>query len=234
MDKEILANKLIREILARILAGEYAVGSRLPSERALSEEFRISRGTVRQALSSLTELNVVQIRHGSGAYVQNLSHCDRLTDYLPPEIGHAGLADILYARKAIETAAVVLACQRISHVTIEELSHLVERMTADAGDLPRFLKHDMAFHRTIVQASHNAPLITAFGAIHEYHQYFQVFTSRHVEDERATIAHHRQILLALERHNAKAAVKAIQDHLDAIGHEKMPTKKTRRGSRSGK
>jgi GntR family transcriptional regulator, transcriptional repressor for pyruvate dehydrogenase complex len=224
VDKDSLANKLVREILARIFAGEYAIDSRLPPERALSDEFHISRGTVRQALGILAELGVIAVRHGSGAYVQSLSQFGIPADYLPPEIAKVSLEDILCARRAIETAAVELACERISASELKELESLISRMETDIEDLPVFLKYDMAFHEAMVRASGNCPLITAFEAIREYLRYFQVFTSRSAGDEHLALDHHRRILIALRQHNAKAAAQAAKRHLDAMGQVKAKGK----------
>ena len=218
MDKDSLANKVVREMLARMFSGEYAIRSRLPPERTLCDEFRISRGTVRQALGILAKLGVIAVRHGSGAYVQSLSQFGIPADYLPPEIAKVSLADILCARRAIETAATELACSRISASDLQKIERLIDRMEAEIDDLPLFLKHDMAFHEAIVRASGNCPLIAAFEAIREYLRYFQVFTSRRAGDETAAVDHHRRILHALRRRDAKAAAQAAGRHLDAMGH----------------
>jgi GntR family transcriptional regulator, transcriptional repressor for pyruvate dehydrogenase complex len=218
VDRDSLTNKLVREILARIAAGEDATGSRLPAERALGDAFHISRGTVRQALGALAELGVIEIRQGSGAYVQSLPQSDIPARYLPPEITRVTLDDILCARKALETAAVELACKKMSASKLKELERLLVRMEADIDDLPKFLKHDMAFHEAIIRGSGNCPLITAFEAIREYQRYCQIFTSRHAGDEQMAVRQHRQILRALSQRKAKAAMDAVRRHLNVDGN----------------
>jgi GntR family transcriptional repressor for pyruvate dehydrogenase complex len=215
--KESLVNKLVREILARVFAAEYPVESRLPSERLLSEEFKTSRGTVRQALGILAELGVIEIRHGSGAYVQEFLELGIPTIYLPPEITTVSLEEILDARKAIETVAGELACGNASASDLKKLDRLTATMEQEIDDLPMFLKHDMAFHETIVRAGGNRPLIKAFESIREYLRYFQVFTSRHSGDERRAIGHHRKIVDALRSRDPKATSRAIRRHLDSVG-----------------
>ena len=224
MDKDSLANRLVREILARVFSGEYAIGSRLAPERGLCDEFHISRGTVRQALGILAELGVIAVRHGSGAYVQSLSQFGIPASYLPAEIAKVRLGDILCVRKAIETVAAELASARISAAELQALEQLVARMETDIDNLSVFLKHDMAFHEAIVRASGNCPLIAAFDAIREYLRYFQVFTSRRDGDEGLAIDHHRRILAALRRRDAKAAARAARKHLDAMGQIKSKGK----------
>jgi GntR family transcriptional regulator len=58
-------------LLHRILAGDYGPHQRLPSERDLSREFKVSRITVRQALADLTQHGHVYTRVGKGTYVCN-------------------------------------------------------------------------------------------------------------------------------------------------------------------
>lgn len=56
---------------ARIRSGELPVGSRLPTESALMEEFGVARGTVRRALRTLNEQGIVQTLRGKGTYVRS-------------------------------------------------------------------------------------------------------------------------------------------------------------------
>ena len=63
----------VAEILTRrIVSGEYPVGTKLPTERLLSEEFKVNRHAVREALKRLEAISLVKISHGSGIYVQPL------------------------------------------------------------------------------------------------------------------------------------------------------------------
>ena len=63
----------VAEILTRrIVSGEYPVRAKLPTERLLSEEFEVNRHAVREALKRLEAIGLVEIKHGSGIYVQPL------------------------------------------------------------------------------------------------------------------------------------------------------------------
>ncbi|MCI7145499.1 MAG: GntR family transcriptional regulator [Clostridiales bacterium] len=61
--------KIAKEIEYRIDSGTYGEGDRLPSERALAEEFRVQRGTVRKALRFLAVRGRIVARKGSGYYI---------------------------------------------------------------------------------------------------------------------------------------------------------------------
>lgn len=67
------ASRALTTVLVRdILAGSYAPGERLPTEREMAEEFRVSRHVVREALKRLETLGLVRIRQGSGVYTSDV------------------------------------------------------------------------------------------------------------------------------------------------------------------
>jgi GntR family transcriptional repressor for pyruvate dehydrogenase complex len=224
INKELLNTKIVREIIALISTGEFSEGSRLPSERKLCERFGVSRGTIRQALADLESLGVIETRLGSGSYVIELSVKKLPDNILPRDFNNVNLEDIVVARKAIETVAIELACEKATKKDYEDLEKLIDWMVESLNSLPAFIRYDMAFHQQIVKASDNAALVTAFNAITEYHKYSQVFTSLHEGEEEVAIDYHRRMLYALHKKNKELAHKAITEHLDemllSLGAEK--------------
>ena len=225
MNKDLLHNKIIRELLGRIYSGQYEPGRKLPAERTLCSELEVSRGTLREAMGNLARLGVIEIRRGSGAYVRRIRRDAIPSSLLPPNFNDVTIADILVARKAIETAAAQLACKRTNSTNIKELQRLINCMETSLDNLPLFLKYDMDFHYAIVRAAGNRPLEMAFAAIYEYHKYSMVFTSQHPGDEATALAYHRRMLDAIERKDASDAVAAVSEHL-----ETMVETATKRGS----
>lgn len=63
------AQWLATDLRARLLAGQWSPGSRLPSETELAASYQVSRVTVRTALKSLEAQGLVDIRHGAGTFV---------------------------------------------------------------------------------------------------------------------------------------------------------------------
>jgi GntR family transcriptional repressor for pyruvate dehydrogenase complex len=214
MNKELLHTKLVRELIAMIASGKYGDGIRLPAERKLCEQFNVSRGTVRQGLYDLEKLGILKIKPGSGAYVQKISQKKLPTHLLPLDFANVTFSDIIYARKAIETAAITLACEKINTGQIEQLEQLIEKMELSKDNLLEFLKLDTEFHQLIIHISGNMPLVMAFGAIAEYHKYSQVFSSLYESEIHTAINYHKKMLSALKDRNVKNAVKAIIKHLE--------------------
>ena len=81
-------------ILGSLRSGLWRSGDRLPTERALSEQFSLSRGSVRKVLQELRELGVISQTVGSGTYVteqalsvlQSIGGSDPLRQTSPAEL----------------------------------------------------------------------------------------------------------------------------------------------------
>ena len=68
-----LYRQIAEQLRALIGKGEFAVGTRLPAERDLAKQLGVSRPSVREALIALEVEGWVEVRIGSGVYVQNRS-----------------------------------------------------------------------------------------------------------------------------------------------------------------
>ena len=211
-----LHTQIVRKFIADISCGIFAHGERLPAERLLSEQFQVSRNTIRQALSDLERMDAIEIKHGSGAYVKKVSLTKMPTDLLPRQISNVSLRDIITARKAIEISAVKLACECITNRQLHDLQELLNEMDDLIDNLPEYFLMDMKFHTSIVKASGNIVLATAFEAIFEYHKYSQIFTSENDQCEKLAMKHHWQIYQCLTKRDSQAAVTALTRHLDSI------------------
>jgi GntR family transcriptional repressor for pyruvate dehydrogenase complex len=235
MDKEHLHNKVVKEVIAMVASGACARGQRLPAERTLCGQFGVSRGTLRKALAKLVELEIVSIKPNSGIYVRKAKPAAVPQTFLPPDFENVNLGDILQARKAIELAAVELACRRAGRGQIKALRDSLKGMATSLDDLPAFLQADMAFHQQLVQAGGNRVLVTAFQAIYEYHRFQTILTSQKDEEERLALGFHRRILAAVEKRNVPAARRILAEHLDYMnrytrktgGNHRPPRKRTR-------
>ena len=216
MDKDLLPNKLIREILSLISMGVFKHGCRLPAERKLCQQFGVSRGTLRRALSDLEKMGAVQIKAQSGAYVQKMPKSAVTSPALPKDIAGVTLREIIIARKAIELAALELAGQRLTKADLRGLHHCIAQMQANVDNLPDYLQYDMAFHEQLVRAGKNPALIAAFEAIADYHKYSQVFSSASDTCETDAIRHHRRIVAAIEEGDSRKSVAALRRHFESM------------------
>ncbi|MFE1166817.1 FadR/GntR family transcriptional regulator [Nocardiopsis sp. NPDC058789] len=152
-----VAQRAVERIKAMIADGEVGPGERLPTERELSARLGVSRGSVREAISSLTTLGVLSVRHGAGVYVTALRPADLLEAFsvLAEVSRDETLLEVLQVRRMIEPAATAVAAARATPEDLARIGDLLDRMEADADRAPA---DDLDFHRAVVACAGNATL----------------------------------------------------------------------------
>lgn len=218
MKKETLSNKVAKEIIAKIASGVYKKGGKLPPERKLAVEFKVSRLSLREALAKLQTLGVLKIRHGSGATVNNFKDLSLPEELMPDFAGVDSelLEEIIVARKAIERVSVTLASRNRTDNDIERISRSLEEKKEYIDNIEKSVQADMAFHRNIATASKNRVLLKLMDSITEYQKYSQILTAYLANEDERTAESHERILKAIIEQDETAAEKAIDEHLNSM------------------
>jgi GntR family transcriptional regulator len=94
-----LRHSLAQELRARIRAGEWRPGERIPSEPELARQETVSRSSMRAAITMLEEEGFVSRRHGSGTYVTH-------RPALPNELGRNFGVSRMIASEGLEPGTV--------------------------------------------------------------------------------------------------------------------------------
>src|SRR5690349_24165130 len=108
VDSRRLYRQIADQIAALIERGEYAVGARLPPERDLAKQLGVSRPSVREALIALEVEGYVEVRVGSGVYVQGSCAASKAAETLPED---SGPFELIKARWLIEAECAALAAK---------------------------------------------------------------------------------------------------------------------------
>lgn len=152
---------ITEQLARRITSGKYAVGSKLPTERALAEEFGVARHVVREALKRIEALGLVRIRQGSGIYVEQLNFgagAELFELLLRNDDGGINieyLKDIQEFRSHMVRAIVQLAVIRRDESELEELRTLVASLlSSDTADAAREEISERLFE-VVAVATHN-------------------------------------------------------------------------------
>ncbi|MDR3067950.1 MAG: GntR family transcriptional regulator, partial [Cellulomonas sp.] len=153
-----LIGQAVDALRARIVSGEWPVGSRMPTEPVLAELLGVGRNTVREAVQSLVHSGLVERRQGSGTYVVGTSE---LAVSIGREVAAACRSDVVEVRRALEVEAARLAAVRRTTSDVAEINRARDaRQTAyAAGDLAQMVVTDLALHRAVVRASGNPLLV---------------------------------------------------------------------------
>ncbi len=157
---------IIEQIKDLIIEKKLQPGDKLPAERELSEQFSVSRASVREAFSALEMMGIITILPGEGSFVRQVSVeglFEPLNFFLQVEI--EDIMKLLEVRKILEVEIVKLAAVRAAAEDIAEMEKALDEMRAametnDIGDVA-----DAQFHYAIVCAAHNPILNTLMNAI---------------------------------------------------------------------
>src|SRR5215216_6386564 len=103
-----LYRQIAEQIRGLITSGEYAPGGRLPPERDLAKQLRVSRPSVREALIALEVEGRIEVRVGSGIYVR----ASTVNGHgAPSAMLQSGPFELIRARRAIEGECAALAAK---------------------------------------------------------------------------------------------------------------------------
>ncbi len=162
--------EIARQIRAELAAGRIKVGSRLPAERTLAEQFGVSRNTLREALRSLEYAGLIRLQKGAtgGAYISEHSGEAVMTGLM--DMYHLGAiqpAQLTEARIWLESIVVREACKR---ATAADLRALKENAAAaeDAyskGEFVRRLEVHLEFHRILARIAGNPIMVPVMNGV---------------------------------------------------------------------
>jgi DNA-binding FadR family transcriptional regulator len=215
-----LKERVIRQLTGLIEGGALEPGDQLPSERELSEELQVSRGTIREAVQFLQALGLVEIRHGSGTFVRIASDPRALREeWRQWTIRHAEhIHELLEIRKGLEPFAAELAAQRAGDEDIAAMEDaLVEMEPAlDVPDVTALIQADLAFHHALCAASGNASLAEFADTLGEQLVRERGATWNLPGRPQRSQREHRAIYDAIRSRNSGRARLAMLEHLDSI------------------
>jgi GntR family transcriptional regulator, transcriptional repressor for pyruvate dehydrogenase complex len=151
---------IARELVRLIEEGRFRVGERLPPERVLIERFGVSRAPVREALSALELMGVVEARRGGGVFVTWTS------SKVTPVFSTVSPEEIIEVRIRLEPLAAGLAARRATKPEVDAIVSAAEALVTDAQRDAYSPHADERFHLSIARASHNAIVARTLEDVH--------------------------------------------------------------------
>lgn len=202
-------------LLDQIQNGVLRPGATLPPERKLAAELGISRHTIRQALSSLEAVGLVEIRHGSGIYVTESAPDDAIIRVAGTIIDREGsIPNILEVRRGMEPYMARLAAERRTEEDLAILGRLTTYIRdEEAGEAG---VESTSFHREIAKASKNLVFDGVMRTLITGPRRAEAFITVIPAAREAWEAEHREIFLAIQSGDGAAAEAAMSSHLDSV------------------
>ncbi len=155
-----LSLNITTQLLRRIINGTYPPGSKLPTERLLTDEFGVTRSVIREALKRVEALGYLSIRQGSGIFVEQTQNSEIDIIYLSLFLDD-GRLDKRFVRDLVEfhfvqiIAVVRLGIRRITKTQLREMKRLARERAVEVGDADALVANFFSIAALIVSAAHN-------------------------------------------------------------------------------
>jgi GntR family transcriptional repressor for pyruvate dehydrogenase complex len=157
-----LSAQIAKAIRDAIVSGQLVVDERLPSESELSDQFEVSRSTVREALKRLAAQSLIRTQRGAfgGAFINRISYEEAYSQQITTSTLLLSMNAVSFdvaceARFAMERACAPFATQRRTADNLATMRAEIHRQSQPGLSDESWCASDVAFHRALVDAAHN-------------------------------------------------------------------------------
>ncbi len=211
--------EVFEQLRGHILSGAYPSGSRLPNERELSLALGVNRASLREALKRLEYLELVEVRHGQGTFVREVSGSSALQViesllHDPRTVTTELLRQLLEFRRHTALHVVALAAEHHSAEHLARAHRMLDEEAEQGVDPARALALDVEMNALLGEASGNllyrlvtnlfTRLLSRLGPLY--------YDER--RDHRRSHATHRALLAAIEARDGEGACTILRTMLD--------------------
>ena len=212
-----LSDQVAEQLATEIRRGGLAPGDKLPTEARLVEQFGVSRTVVREAVSRLKSLGLVDSRQGSGVFVQAAAGFAPLNFEARHAASQEAVVQMVEVRRALEAEVAALAAQRRTAADMRRIRAAVRALDAAVQRGGDGVDEDVQFHRAIADAARNPFLLQTLEYLgqflHGATQVTRANEARRLDFAQQVQHEHAAIVQALETGDAEAARQAAAGHM---------------------
>src|SRR5262249_20997990 len=215
MRQRSLSEEIVNELLELIAASD-TPGHLLPPERLLCERLEVSRASLREALSALNHLGVLEVR-GKRKYGNPV----RARAHLVARSTAGGaeqelVTDPIQVRRMLEPEIAAMAAEHATEQALDEIEQWLRLMREGVRRGERIVEYDSSFHVAIARATSNRMLVQLIGALTD-----ALIESRELsfgprEAAETALSGHTAILDALRTRDRERAREAMRKHLNDV------------------
>jgi DNA-binding FadR family transcriptional regulator len=215
------ATEVQEAVKGLILERRLGAGDPLPTETDLMAELGISRNSVREALKALQAVGIVEIRHGFGMFVGQMSLTglvDELAFHSRVTLreGRDELGHLIEIREVLESGLVQRLIERHPAADLAPMTVVMDRMDAEAlaGDVSP--ETDRLFHEVLYRPLGNPLVVRLLGAFWDVYHQLRDDLGEPVETPADVARRHRDVYTAVANRDAAAAEAAMRAHFDGV------------------
>jgi len=213
------SDEVYNQLFALISSGKLSPGDKIPSERELAAELRISRQSIREALNRAEVMGLIKVRQGEGSFI--LSSVKGVLK--PPltliiEQEAARIFEFLEIRKLVEGWCAEKAALEATGRELQGMRQILAKMKKVASKDKQWEELDLALHLSFAKATHNVIAVHIMEALKVNFGPFFKFTKSMPSSEKIDVLwqHHYEIFKAIEERDPETARQKVIDHLNFI------------------
>jgi len=219
-----VSDEIVRQVIERIASGALKPGDKLPPERELGEMLGVGRSSLREAMTILETMGLVEVRKRQGSFVKGISttlDLDPLKCILKED---PSKIDAFYEiRNDVELASAAAAARNRTGDDLDRLRQALEAGAAEPNGLqiaPYSSRDDRTFHVAVAEATHNFLRVHVIRHLFDYTREFNedVFVKLIQSDDNVSkvLEQHEAIYKAIEASDPARARECMQSHLSWI------------------
>ena len=209
-----LSDSVADDILSMItIEKKFMPGEKLPNENELSEELKISRTTLREAIRILATNGILEIQRGKGTFVKKDFKGDNIEEISSLSKIKANAKDLYEMRLIFEPEAAYLAVERASDAEIKRILSLGEEIEEYIKLGKDRTEIEQAFHKSIAKATHNEFMNKLMTVIYLAIDKGVALSEKKETAVKDTITDHRMIMDFIKNRNAEGAKSAMKIHI---------------------
>ncbi|SFM15275.1 FadR/GntR family transcriptional regulator [Salibacterium qingdaonense] len=201
-----------------ILDGKYKVNEKLPGEREMAINLKVSRNTVREAYKILEAYGYITIKHGTGIFVASEEYqISKMASFF--FVSTDQLKDLFSIRRILENSAVEWAVKHATEDQMNELTEIVNKAkkeTRGENDFQKLAELDQKFHLTLAHMSGNTVLIHVMHNLIDLLQESRIQSMQIPSRPVKSVDEHETIVQALQERNAQKAQDNMAVHLESV------------------
>jgi DNA-binding FadR family transcriptional regulator len=214
--------EVVAAIKEMILAGELSAGDRLPTEKDLGARLGVSRGPLREGVSALAAMGILDSKQGDGTYVTSLEPGLLMASlsFIVDVHNTNGAHQFRAVRRVLECEAAALAAMNIDADGLAAAENSVAETEAamqTPSDIERFFAADVGFHRAVAAGAGNPVLAALIASLSGRTARARLLLAAVDEDALGrTVAEHRAVLQAIAAHDPERARLRMEVHLVGV------------------
>ena len=224
-----ISQKIVEQIKNIIYQGGLQPGDRLPTEKVLAEQLNVSRPTLREALTVLEVIGLIEVRPREGSMVKSVvpqSIQDPIQDMIG--VDSRKILELFEVRKKLDAQGVALAVERATNEELQEIRELAEELENRIEENKSILELEPSrlYQKTffaIADATHNSIYAHFMKSIWTLLDGAIPYSRRKLLDvpniSSKLLRQYRQIVKALLERNVRLAAKAVAQHLDFVANQ---------------